>query len=96
MYTDHQALKYVFNMRDPHGRIARCFRLLAEYDMEICCRACAQNAADDYFSRLINMIMVTEEADVEKDLQAVAHYLHSLSLGNQNKRFVKAIKLKAR
>ena len=30
LYTDHQALKYVFNMKDPDGRIARWFVLLAE------------------------------------------------------------------
>ncbi len=33
LYTDHQALKYVFNMKDPHGRIARWFTLLAEYGL---------------------------------------------------------------
>ncbi len=37
LYTDYQALKYVFNMKDPHGRIACWFTLLAEYDFEICC-----------------------------------------------------------
>ena len=24
LYTDHQALKYAFNMKDPHGQIDRC------------------------------------------------------------------------
>ena len=44
LYTDHQALKYVFNMKDPHGRIARWFTLLAEYDFEIFYRAGRDNA----------------------------------------------------
>ena len=35
LYADHQALNYVFNMKDPHGRIARWFSLLAECDFEI-------------------------------------------------------------
>ncbi len=53
LYTDHQALKYVFNMKDPHGRIARWFTLLAEYDFEICYeREAVKSAQTSYPDRL--------------------------------------------
>ena len=32
LYTDHQAQKYVFRMKDPRYRIAHWFKLLAESD----------------------------------------------------------------
>ena len=35
LYTDHEALKHVLNMKDPHGRIARWLSLLTEFDFEI-------------------------------------------------------------
>ncbi len=42
------------------------------------------------------MYFKMKEADIEADLIVVALYLHSLSIGNQEKRFAKAIKLKER
>ena len=44
LYNDHQALKYVFKMKEPHGKIAGWFILLMEYDFEICYRAGRDNA----------------------------------------------------
>ena len=35
LYNDHQALKYMVNMRDPHRRIPRRFSYLVEYIFEI-------------------------------------------------------------
>ena len=35
LFTDHEALKYVINDRDPHGRIARWISIFSEYDFEV-------------------------------------------------------------
>ena len=53
LYTGHQALKYTSNIKDPHGRIARWFTLLAEYDFEICYeREAVKSAQTSYPDRL--------------------------------------------
>lgn len=35
LYTEHEALKHVLNMRDLNRRIARWLNLLTEFDFEI-------------------------------------------------------------
>ena len=90
LYTDHQAQKHVLNMKDTYGRIARWFSLLADYDVEICYRAVAQNAAADYLSRPANTIMAIEEADIEPDLRDVTKNLRILRVRNPNMSFTKA------
>ena len=34
-FTDNEALKYVINDRDPHGRIDRWIGIISEYDFEV-------------------------------------------------------------
>lgn len=48
LFTDHLALKYVINLRDPHSRIARWMSLFAEFDFEIEYRPGVNNANADY------------------------------------------------
>lgn len=35
LYTDHQAQKYVINLRDPHGRIARWMSLTSRFCIDL-------------------------------------------------------------
>ncbi len=51
LFTDHEALKYVINRKDPHGRIARLMSTFAEYDFDIAYRPGSKNANADYLSR---------------------------------------------
>ena len=51
LFTDHEALKYVINNRDPHGRIARWISIFSEYDFEVVYRPGPRNANADYLSR---------------------------------------------
>lgn len=44
LHPNRQSLKYVFNMKDLHGRIARWFGLLAEYDFKVCYKPGKQKA----------------------------------------------------
>eukprot|EP00171_Calliarthron_tuberculosum_P020369 IDg20369t1 len=55
LYTDNQALKYVFNRHDPHGRIARWFSLLSEFEFELFYRPGKENLAADYLSRPVEV-----------------------------------------
>ncbi len=73
LYTDHQILKYVFNMKDTRGRIARWFTLLAEYDFEICYRAGRDNACADFWSRPVELLVIDENQPFEANLKAIAH-----------------------
>ena len=65
LYTDHQVLKYVFNMKDPHRRIARWFTLLAEYDFEISYRARRDNACAYFLSRPVELMVIDENQRFE-------------------------------
>ena len=71
LITDHQALRYAFQKKDIHGRLARWLDFLAEYQFEILYRAGSNNKAADFLSR----IQVTDAANdhaEEGDLQALA------------------------
>ena len=74
LYTDHQALKYVFNMKDPHGQKAQWFTLLAEFNFEICYRARKNNACADYLSRPVGVNLVMSHAEMESDLKIIANF----------------------
>ena len=69
--TDHQALKYIFNMEDPHGLIALWFTLLAEYNFEISYQGGKNNASADYLSRPIRINLVMSNAEIESVVKLV-------------------------
>ena len=52
LITDHQALRYAFQKKDVHGRLARWMDFLAEYQFEVVYRAGHSNGAADYLSRI--------------------------------------------
>ncbi len=84
LYTDHQALKYAFNIKDPHGRIARWFILLPEYDFEICYRAGRDNACANFSSRPVELMVIDENQQFEENLKAITHYLENLSVVDES------------
>ena len=47
-FTDHEALKYVFNDEDPQGIIDRSISIFCEYDFEVVCRPGPGNKNADY------------------------------------------------
>ena len=96
LYTDHQALKYVFNMKDPHGRIARSFTSLAEYDFEICYRAGRDNACADFLSRPVELVVIDDHQPFEANLKAIAHYLGNLSAVDEPISVTPEVKKKAK
>ena len=97
LYTDHQALKYVINMRDPHGRIARWMSLFSEFDFEIVYRSGEKNSNADFLSRPVEesiaMIMST---DLEEDLQAVVRYLTKGKVDGTSPSVRRAVKVRAK
>ncbi|GJT74183.1 reverse transcriptase domain-containing protein [Tanacetum coccineum] len=54
VYTDHSALKYLFNKKDAKERLLRWVLLLQEFDFKVINTKCAENYAADHLSRLKN------------------------------------------
>ena len=65
VYTDHSALKYLFNKQDAKPRLIRWVLLLQGFDIEIKDKKGAENLTADHLSRLENPDM--EELD-EKEI----------------------------
>ncbi|GJV90831.1 reverse transcriptase domain-containing protein [Tanacetum coccineum] len=54
VYTDHSALKYLFNKKDAKARLLRWVLLLQEFDFSVVDTKGAENYAADHLSRLEN------------------------------------------
>nr|GEX47642.1 reverse transcriptase domain-containing protein [Tanacetum cinerariifolium] len=54
VYTDHSALKYLFNKQDAKPRLLRWVFLLQEFDITVRDKKGAENLASDHLSRLEN------------------------------------------
>ncbi|GJS54172.1 reverse transcriptase domain-containing protein, partial [Tanacetum coccineum] len=54
VYTDHSALKYLFNKKDAKSRLLRWILLLQEFDFSVIDTKGAKNYAADHLSRLEN------------------------------------------
>ncbi|GKE07218.1 reverse transcriptase domain-containing protein [Tanacetum coccineum] len=54
VYTDHSALKYLFNKKDAKARLLRWVLLLQEFNFKVIDTKGAENYADDHLSRLEN------------------------------------------
>ncbi|GKC32084.1 reverse transcriptase domain-containing protein [Tanacetum coccineum] len=54
VYTDHSALKYLFNKKDAKERLLRWVLLLQEFDFKVIDTKGAENYAADHLSRLEN------------------------------------------
>nr|GEU30956.1 reverse transcriptase domain-containing protein [Tanacetum cinerariifolium] len=54
VYTDHSALKYLFNKQDAKPRLLRWVLLIQEFDITVCDKKGTENLAADHLSRLEN------------------------------------------
>lgn len=90
---DHEALKYVIIVRDPHGRIARWISLLTKFDY----RQGPKNATASYLSRLVDpAVIATSNYKLEENLIQVRKYLHSGKVEANDAQVRKAVKARAK
>lgn len=68
VYTDHAAIRYLFNEKDAKPRLIRCILLLQEFDLEIRDRMVMGNQIDDHLSRLEDSSHVVNEGKIREDL----------------------------
>ncbi|CAB0033554.1 unnamed protein product [Trichogramma brassicae] len=66
--TDHASLKWLHNLRDPSGRLARWATALQAYNMDISHRKGAFHKVPDYLSRSIDEIAAIKTKDPIEDL----------------------------
>ncbi|KAL7297476.1 hypothetical protein TKK_0009845 [Trichogramma kaykai] len=66
--TDHASLKWLHNLRDPSGRLARWATALQAYNMDISHRKGAFHKVPDYLSRSIDEIAAIKSKDAIEDL----------------------------
>ena len=78
LFTDHQALKYTFNKRDPHGRIARWFSFLAEFQFDIMYKPGQENVPADFLSRNVSASDLVASMKLEPASENIARYLETL------------------
>ncbi|GJR76078.1 reverse transcriptase domain-containing protein [Tanacetum coccineum] len=72
VYTDHSALKYLFNKQDAKPRLIRWVLLLQGFNIEIKDKKGAENLAADHLSRLENPNMeVLSEGEIDDEFPGV-------------------------
>lgn len=65
--TDHQALKWLFNVKDPSSRLLRWRLRLEEYEYEIEYKKGKENTAADALSRMYPLKVSAESTEVHQD-----------------------------
>jgi hypothetical protein len=62
VYTDHNALRWLFNCKDPGSRLTRTILELQEYSFDILARPGSQNGNADALSRLPGLLEATGDS----------------------------------
>ncbi len=96
LFTDHEALKYVINMKDPHGRIARWMSTFAEYDFDRAYRPGSKNANADYLSRPTDVESIVLYLSLGSVLDAVKQYLKTGTIEAESPNVRKATKIRSK
>nr|GFB02861.1 reverse transcriptase domain-containing protein [Tanacetum cinerariifolium] len=74
VYTDHSALKYLFNKQDAKPRLLRWVLLLQEFNIIVRDKKGAENLATDHLSRLENPHQKMSSQQKNKFFKDVNHY----------------------
>jgi len=67
VYTDHAAIRYLFNKKDAKPRLIRWILLLQEFDIDIKDRRGSENQIADHLSRLESSSHVGEQGQIREE-----------------------------
>ena len=94
LYTDHQPLTYIFNMKDPSSKLVRWRLSLEEYDYEIKYRKGAQNVVADglsriNFNKIENVINSSDQTSMENNVDESSDNNTAHSADTDDTHFIK-------
>ena len=95
LFTDHEALKYIINMKEQHGRIFRWMSTFAEYDFDIAYRRESKNANADYLSRPKEVGGIVLHVSLGSGLDVVKQYLMTGTIEARTPSIRKATKIRS-
>ena len=96
LFMDHDALKYVINNRDTHGRIARWISIFSEYDFEVVYRSGPRSSNADCLSGPLEKENLVLTMGLESDWNSVAEYLSRGTTDRASSTVARAIKIRAK
>ena len=99
IYTDHVALQWIINLKDPIGRLYRWAVLIQQFDFEIVYKKGSTHTNADALSRPVFSIVINQDdynKDIYKNKLLLWFVMNKVHANNTSKALVKKIEADAR